>query len=155
MTTHEDRDLIPMDPISALGLVSTAVQLTNSCLKVCRKFLGPSKHDKTYIQAVYGEIMDFNGSLKSLEDHYRIFEESDDRSIKLSSIEKPMSVCEKTLESLQGHLESKGFVRKIINGARLDTVLERHLKCLKNSRNLLHELLQMDQTYDIRSPPRG
>ena len=58
-----------------------------------------------------------------------------------------MSDCEKTLESLQEHLESKGFFKRIIAGARFDTVLEKHLNCLKNSRNLLHELLQMDQTY--------
>ena len=148
MTTHEDRDLNPMDPISALGLVLTAVQLTSSCLKVCRKFLGPSKHDRIYIQAIYQDLMAFNGSLKNLETHYRIYEESQARSIALSSIEKPMSDCEKTLKSLQEHLESENIFKKFTTGARFDTVLERHLKCLKNSRNLFHELLQVDQTYN-------
>ena len=100
MTIDEDRDLLPMDPISALGLVLTAVQLTSSCLKVCRKFLGPSKHDKTYVQAIYQNLMIFNGSLKSLEIHYEIWEESQARSIALSSIEIPMSDCEKILKSL-------------------------------------------------------
>ena len=147
MTTYKDRDLIPMDPISALGLVLTAVQLTSSCLKVCRKFLGPSKHDRTYIQAIYGDLMAFHGSLKNLETHYRIYEESQARPIALPSIRKPMSDCEKTLESLQKHLESKNFFKRFTTGARFDTVLERHLNSLKNSRNLFQELLQVDQTY--------
>lgn len=137
-----------MDPISALGLVLTAVQLTSSCLKECRKFLGPSKHSITYVRSISEDLWAFNGSLGNLQTHYDICENSQARSITLPSIEKPLSDCKHALESIREHLESKKLLKKIITGAHFDTALERHLSCLKNSRILFHEVLQADQMYN-------
>ena len=148
MTTHEDLNLIPMDPISAIGLVLTAVQLTNSCLKECRKFIGPSKHSTIYVRSVADDLWAFNGSLKNLQTHYEIYEDSQARSIALPSIIKPLSDCNVALDSIREHLESKNLLKKIITGARFDTALKRHLICLKNSRILFHEVLQADKMYN-------
>ena len=150
MTTHEDRDSIPMDPASALGLVVTAVTLTSSCLHMCRKFIGPSKHSTTYIRSIADDLWAFNGSLKNLQTHYDIYEDSQARSIALPSIIQPLSDCNVALDSIREHLDSKNSLKKILTGARFDTALKRHLICLKNSRILFHEVLQADKMYNTR-----
>lgn len=134
-----------MDPASAIGLVATAISLTSSCLRVCK--IGPSKHSQDYLQSISKELWDFNGSLKNLETHYDIYEESQARSNLLPSIKDPLSACETALKAIREHLESKNPVKKLFRGAHFDAVLERHLICLKRSRALFHEALQADQMY--------
>ena len=137
-----------MDPISVLGLVFTAVQLTSSCLKECRKFIGPSKHSSAYVQSIAGDLWAFNGSLRNLQTHYDIYEDGQARSIALSSMEKPLSDCKYALELIREHLESNKVLGKYVIGVHFDTALRRHLSCLKNSRILFHEVLQADQMYE-------
>ena len=145
MTAHGYRAPNSMDPASAIGLVATAVSLTSSCLRVCK--IGPSKHSQDYLQSVSQELWDFNGSLKNLEHHYDIFEESQARSNLLPLINDRLLACETALKAIREHLESKNPVKKIVRGARFDAVLERHLNCLKRSRTVFHEALQADQMY--------
>ena len=152
VTTREDRDLIQMDPISVLGLVFTAVQLTSSCLKECRKLIGPSKHSTTDVRSISEDLWAFNASLKNLETHYEIYEDSQARSISLPSIKEPLSHCNEALNFIREHLESKNALKKFITGARFDTALKKHLSCLKNSRILFHEVVQADHMYNTRLP---
>ena len=153
VTTHEDRDFIPMDPASALGLVVTAVTLTSSCLKECRKFIGPSKHSTTDVRSISEHLWAFNGSLKNLQTHYEIYEDSQARSITLPSIKEPLSYCNEALDFIREHLESTNSLKRFITGARFDTALEKNLNCLKKSRILFHEVLQADHMYNTRIPP--
>ena len=146
VTTHGDRAPTTMDPASALGLVVTAISLTRRCLQVCR--IGPSKHSRDYLQSISKQLWDFHGSLKNLETHYDIYEDSQARSNLLPLIKDPLSECRTALEALREHLESKNFLKKVVRGAHFDAVLEGHLICLKNSRTLFHEALQADQMYD-------
>lgn len=146
VTAHGDRAPTSMDPASAFGLVVTAINLTSSCLQECRKFIGPSKHSPAYVRSIFEHLWAFNGSLKNLETHYQIYEDSQARSTVLASIKDPLSNCKTALDSIQDHLESKSFLKKFVTGARFDTVLERHLSCLKSSRMLFHEIIQADQT---------
>ena len=142
-----------MDPISALGVVPTVVQLTGSCLKLCREHIGPSKHPRKHIRLIHDDLWVFNGSLKNLQTHYDICEDSQARSITLASIEKPLSDCKEALDSIREHLESKNLLKRLITGAHFDTALEIHLSRLKNGRVLFHEVVQADHMYNTRLPP--
>lgn len=145
VTGHGDRSPNSMDPLSAIGLVGTAIKLTSSCLKACH--IGPSKHRQDFLQSISKQLWDFNGSLKNLETHYDIYEEDQARSTLLPSIEDHLSTCNMALEAIQKHLESKKSIKRFFKGARSDTILEKHLICLKNSRDLFNEALQADQMY--------
>ena len=155
VTTHEARHLIPMDPVTALSLVHTTVQLTSSCIKVCRKYVGPSTHSSADIQGISDDLWTFNAALKNLETYYGIYEEDQAEEvaepIALPSIKEPLSHCDEALQSIKKHVESK---KKFFTGARFDTALEKQLKCLKDSRILFKELLLMDLTYNTRLSPR-
>lgn len=142
-----------MDPVTALSLVQTTVNLTSSCIKVCRKYVGPSKYSEKDIKAFSEDLWAFNGSLKNLETHYGIYEEDEAGSMALPSIEDPLSRCNEALQPIQKHVESESRLKQFITGARFDTSFEKHLKCLKDSRILFHELLQMNLTYNTRLSP--
>ena len=145
VTTPKARDQIPMDPVTALALVHTTVELTSSCIKVCRKYVGPSKYSEKDMKEISEGLWVFNGSLRNLETHYSIYEEDQAGSNALPSIKEPLSRCDEALKSIQKHMESKSPVKKFFAGARFDSAFEKHLKCLKDSRILFHHLLQVDQ----------
>ena len=145
MTAHGDRAPTSMDPASAFGLLVTAIKLTSSCLQLCQ--IGPSKHSQDYLQSLSEQLWSFNGSLKNLETHYKIYEAGQARSILLPSIEDPLSACKIALDAIREHLESRNPIKRFVRGAHFDAVLERHLIRLRNSRILFHEALQADQLY--------
>ena len=153
MTTHEARDRMPMDPVTALSLVHTTAQLTSSCIKVCRKFVGPSKHNEADTKAISKDLWAFNAALKNLETYYAIYEEDQDESNALPSIKEPLFHCDEALQSIKEHVESKNTPKKFITGARFDTALEKQLKCLNDSKILFQQLLLIDLTYDTQISP--
>ncbi|KAK0507966.1 hypothetical protein JMJ35_009855 [Cladonia borealis] len=120
-----------MDPVTALSLVHTTVNLTSSCIKVCRKYVGPSKYSEKDMKEISEDLWVFNGSLRNLETHYGIYEE-DQAGSNAFTIDRRTSITSP--------------VKKFFIGARFDTAFEKHLKCLKDSRILFHHLLQVDQT---------
>ncbi len=139
-----------MDPTSAAALILAAVQLTGSCLKECRKHIGPSKYSSADVQSISEDLWALNGSLRNLQDHYEICEDGQARSTAFSSIGKPLSDCKNALGEIQKRLESNSFRVKYLTGVHFDTALREHLSSLKRSRILFHEVLQADQVYNTR-----
>ena len=134
-----------MDPISITGLVIGVGQVTAACLKSSRTYVGPSHHSSKDLQGMSSDLYSFNAAISNLQTHLEIHQEDQVRLDAFEKLKKPLKISEENLNQLRTRLEDATFLKKHLLGIRFDKPLNECLRSLKMSRNLFHDVLQMDQ----------
>jgi hypothetical protein len=130
-----------MDGLSLAASVIAVIQLAGSCLKLSRKFLGPSEFSSSMVTALYG----FNGAVKTFQTHLEIYEDDEVRLRSLEYLKPALRRCEEALNIVKDFVEKAGFIGKHVIGPNFDRKLKPSLKALDGAKELFMLALHADQ----------
>ncbi|KAF9780340.1 hypothetical protein IL306_000625 [Fusarium sp. DS 682] len=133
-----------MDGLSLAASVVAVIQLTGSCLKLSRRWLGPSEFSSTDLATVTMTLYAFTGAIKTFQTHLEIHE---DDQVRLSSLEHLSRVLERSAEALdvvRSFLDKGGFIGKHLIGPKFDRKLKASLKALEAAKELFGYALHAD-----------
>jgi hypothetical protein len=68
-----------MDGLSLAASVIAVIQLAASCLKLSKKWVGPSKFSSTELTAMAMALYGFNGALNNFKTHLEIYDDDEAR----------------------------------------------------------------------------
>ena len=119
-----------MDPVSITALASGIAELTVSCLKTCKKSLGPSQENDRELRELNSNLYSFNAAVKNLQTHLNVFEEDQARLQELSYNEEPLKRSQESLEHIEARLKNPTLVGKYLRGVGID---KKWTECLSSS----------------------
>jgi hypothetical protein len=141
-----------MDPVSLTASVIAIIQLAGSCLKLSRKFLGPSGFDSSDLNSMTTALYGFNGAVKSFQTHLEIYEDDEARLSSLESLKPVLKQCEDALRIIEAFVGKSSFIGKHVIGPRFDYKLKTSLKALDGAKELFILTLHTDQRYSVLPP---
>jgi len=134
-----------MDGLSLAASVIAVIQLAGSCLKLSRKFVGPSGFGSSDILSITTALYGFNGAVKSFQTHLEIYEDDEARLTSLEYLKPALKQCGEALSIIKDFVENSGFIGKHIIGPRFDRKLKTSLKALNGAKELFMLALHADQ----------
>ena len=134
-----------MDGLSVAANIIAVVQLTAVCLKVSKRFLGPSQYSSASLDAISKSLYTFNGTIKNLQTNYEINEDDQARLDALNHLAKPLKRCEDALEIIRERLQNATFLGRYVVGKRFDRKLKNTLQDIEEARKLFEIALHSDQ----------
>ncbi|KAH8592634.1 hypothetical protein B0O99DRAFT_597075 [Bisporella sp. PMI_857] len=134
-----------MDGLSLTASVITVIQLAGSCLKLSRKFLGPSEFGSSDLNSMTTALYGFNGAVKSLQTHLEIYEDNEARLTSLEYLKPVLKKCEESLHIIEDFVGKSSFIGKHVIGPKFDCKLKPSLKALGGAKELFMLALQGDQ----------
>jgi len=134
-----------MDGLSLAASVIAVIQLAGSCLKLSRKFLGPSEFGSSDLISMSTSLYGFNGAVKSLQTHLEIYEDDEARLSSLEYLKPVLKQCGEALYIIKDSVKDNGFIGKYVIGPRFDRKLKGSLKALDGAKELFILALHADQ----------
>jgi hypothetical protein len=134
-----------MDGLSLAASVIAVIQLAGSCLKLSRKFLGPSEFGSSDRTSMTTALYGFNGAVKSFQTYLDIYEDDEARLSSLEYLKPAFKQCGEALHIIKGFVETSGFIGKHVIGPRFDRKLKTSLKALDGAKELFMLALHADQ----------
>ena len=134
-----------MDGLSLAASVIAVIQLAGSCLKLSRKYLGPSELGSSDLSLMIIALYGFNGAVKSFQTHLEIYEDDEVRLSSLKYLKPVLEQCEKALQTIEHFMGKSGFIGKHVIGPRFDYKLKASLKALDEAKELFMLALHADQ----------
>ena len=134
-----------MDGLSLTASLIAVIQITGSCLKLSRKWLGPSEFDTSDLTAMTTTLYEFNGVMKMFQTYLEIHEDDEARLSNLEYLRPALRRCEEVLNIIKDFMERSGFVGKHLVGPRFDRKLKTALKALDGAKELFMLALHADQ----------
>jgi hypothetical protein len=138
-----------MDGLSLAASIIAVIQLTGSCLKLSRKFLGPSEFGSSNLAVMENALYGFNGAVKSFQTHLEIYEDDEARLSSLENLKPVLKQCEDALHIIEDFVGQSGFIGKHVVGPRFDRKLKTSLKALNEAKELFMLALHTDQMYSL------
>ncbi|KAJ2988192.1 hypothetical protein NUW58_g4110 [Xylaria curta] len=133
-----------MDGLSLAASVITIIQLTGTCLKLSKKWLGPSEFGSADLATVERNLYGFIGAMKAFQTHLEIHEDDQARLNSLGHLLPAVKGCEDALTIVQDFIKNRGFIRKHLAGPKFDGKLKASLKALEEAKKLFELSLQAD-----------
>jgi hypothetical protein len=134
-----------MDGVSVAANIIAVVQLTAVCLKLSKKFLGPSQYSSASLDSISKSLYAFNGTIKNLQTNYEINEDDQARLDALNYLAKPLKRCEEALEIIRERLQNATFLGRYVVGERFDRKLKNTLQDMEEARKLFEIALHSYQ----------
>lgn len=134
-----------MDGLSLAASVIAVLQLAGSCLKLTKKWIGPSEFGSTDLTVMTTALYEFNGAMKNFQTHLEIHEESEARLNSLEHLKPALKRCEEALNVVKEFIEGSGFIGKYLIGPKFDRKLKALLKALDGAKELFMLALYGDQ----------
>jgi len=141
-----------MDGLSLAASVIAVIQLAGSCLKLSRKFLGPSEFGSSDLNSMTTALYGFNGAVKSFQTHLEIYEDDEARLSSLEYLKPILKQCKEALHIIEDTVGKGSFMGKYIIGPRSDYKLKTSLKASDGAKELFMLALQADQQYSPLPP---
>ena len=141
-----------MDVLSLAASVIAVIQLVGSCLKLSRKFLGPSEFGSSDLSSMIMTLYGFNGVMKSFQTHLEIHEDDEARLSSFEYLKPVLEQCEKALHTIEDFVGKNSFIGKHVIGPRFDYKLKASLKALDRAKELFMLALHADQRYPLPPP---
>lgn len=138
-----------MDGLSLAASVIAVIQLTGSCLKLSKKFLGPSEFGSSDLTSMTTALYGFNGAVKSFQTHLEIYEDDEARLSSLAYLKPVLKRCEEALRTIEDFVGKSSFIGKHVIGPRFDHKLKTSLKALDGAKELFVLALHADQRYSL------
>ena len=134
-----------MDGLSLATSVIAVIQLAGSCLKLSRKFLGPSEFSSSDLTSIITALYRFNGAVKSFQTHLEIYEDDEARLSSLEYLKPALGRCEEALKVIKDFMDTSGFIGRHFIGPKFDRKLKPSLKALDGAKELFMLALHSDQ----------
>jgi hypothetical protein len=134
-----------MDPLSISASVAGLITLTGSCLKLSRKWIGPSEFGTSELKAIQKALYEFIGVLKPFETHLEIYEDDAARLNSANYLMPALEKCNIALEIIKEFLGRCSFIGKHVIGPKFDRKPKAALKALDAAKELFTTALDADQ----------
>jgi hypothetical protein len=134
-----------MAEIGLAASVIAIIQLTTSCLKLSRKWIGPSEFSSSELTTLTTALYDFNGAIKTFQTHLEIHEDNQARLVSLEYLENALSRCSQALDIIKQFIERGGVMNRAVLGPKLDRKLKSSLTVLQGAKELFMLAVQADQ----------
>jgi hypothetical protein len=134
-----------MDGLSLAASVIAVIQLAGSCLKLSRKWIGPSEFGSTDLTVMTTALYGFNGAMKNFQTHLEIHEDGEARLSSLEHLKPALKRCEEALNVIKEFIEGSGFIGKHLIGPKFDRKLKASQKALDGAKELFMLALHGDQ----------
>jgi len=134
-----------MDGLSLAASVIAVIQLTGSCLKLSRKWIGPSEFGSSDLTAMTMALYGFNGAMKNFQTYLEIHEDDEARLGSLEYLKPALERCEGALNIIKDFMEGGRFIRKYLKGPKFDRNLKSSLKAVDGAKELFMLALHADQ----------
>ena len=134
-----------MDAVSLTASVIALIQLAGSCLKLSRRFVGPSEYGSSDLDSMVTALYGFTGALKTFQTHLEIYEDDEARLTSLEYLKPALKQCEEALNIIKDFVEKSNFIGKHFTGPKFDRKLKISLKALDGAKELLILALHADQ----------
>jgi hypothetical protein len=137
ITTRTSQRRRNMDGLSLAASVIAVIQLAGSCLKLSRKFLGPSEFGSSDLNSMTIALYGFNGAVKSFQTYLEIYEDDEVRLSSLEHLKPALKQCREALRIIEDFIGKSSFIGKHVIGPRFDCKLKTSLKALDEPRSYL------------------
>ena len=134
-----------MDGLSLAASVIAVIQLAGSCLKLSRKWIGPSEFGSTDLTGIKTALYGFNGAMKTFQTHLEIHEDDEALLGSLEYLKPVLERCKEALDITKDFMENSGFIGKHLIGPKFDRKLKTSLKALDGAKELFMLALHGDQ----------
>ena len=134
-----------MDGLSLAASVIAVIQLAGSCLKLSRRWIGPSEFGSSDLATMTTALYEFNGAMMTFEIHIKIYEDDEARLSSLGHLKPALERCKEALNIVKDFMEHTGFIGKHFIGPKFDRKLKPSLKALDSAKELFMLALQADQ----------
>ena len=134
-----------MAEIALAASVIAVLQLVGSCLKLSRKWVGPSELGSADLTNMTTALYGLNGVMKNFQTHLEIHEDDEARLTSLKYLTPALDRCRETLDIVKNFIEGTGLIGKYFVGSKFDRKLKASLKALNGAKELFLLALQADQ----------
>lgn len=134
-----------MAEIGLAASVIAVIQLTASCLKLSRKWIGPSEFSSSELTTLTTALYDFNGAIKTFQTHLEIHEDNEARLLSLEYLENAMSRCSQALDVIKQFMDRGTVMKRAMLGPKFDGKLKSSLTVLQGAKELFMLVVQADQ----------
>jgi hypothetical protein len=134
-----------MDGLSLAASVVAVIQLAGSCLRLSRKWIGPSEFGSTDLIGITTALYGFNGAMKTFQTHLEIHEDDEALLGSLEYLKPALERCKEALDITKDFMENSGFIGKHLIGPKFDRKLKTSLKALDGAKELFMLALHGDQ----------
>jgi hypothetical protein len=134
-----------MDALSLTAGVIAVIQLAGSCLKLSRKWLGPSEFGTSDLTSMITALYAFNGAMKTFQTHLEIHEDDEARLVSLNYLVPALERCENALGIMKAFLERSGFLGKHFIAPAFDRKLKLSLNILDGAKEVFMLAVHADQ----------
>ena len=134
-----------MDGLSLAASVIAVIQITGSCLKLSRKWIGPSEFGSPDITAMITALYEFIGVMNAFQTHLGIHEDDEARLSSLEYLKPALGRCKEALDIVKDFMEGSGFIAKHLIGPKFDRKLNTSLKALDGAKELFMLAFHADQ----------
>ncbi|KAH7000948.1 hypothetical protein EDB80DRAFT_685921 [Ilyonectria destructans] len=136
-----------MDPLSVTGAIVGLLQLTQACLRLGKRHLGPSQHTTANLTALLQELYCFNDAMTILHAHLlETYEKDEARLNTFAFLESSLKNCNDALFLLEKQLASTTFMDRKVVGKSFDRKLNKSLDVLKSGR--AEDIREMQSSFD-------
>jgi hypothetical protein len=127
------------------GSIAGLIQLTGSCLKLARKWIGPSEFGTSDLRAMETALYNFNGAVLNFQTHLMIHEDDESRLASLDYLKPALDQCKQALKIIETFTKECGIIGKHVIGPKFDRKLKASLKALDAAKELFILALQADK----------
>ncbi len=113
-----------MDGLSLAASVIAIIQVAGLCLKLSRKWMGPSEFGSDNLTVMTTTLYGFNGAMKTFQTHLEVHEDDEARLSSLEYLKPALGRCEEALNAIKDFVERSGFIGKHFTGPKLDHKLK-------------------------------
>ena len=133
-----------MEVLGIAASVIAVVQLTGACLKLSKKWLGPSEFSTSELNVMMADLYVFNGVLKSFQTHLEVHSDDETRILGLNHLTPVLHRCEEALKRIRDFMEESGVIGRHLLAPRFDRKLKLSLQILERAKGLLELAVSAD-----------
>jgi len=133
-----------MEVLGIAASVIAVVQLTGACLKLSKKWLGPSEFSVSELDMMMADLYAFNGVLRTFQTHLEIHSDDEARILGLNHLTPVLQRCEEALKTIREFMEKTGVMGRHLLAPRFDKKLKLSLQILERAKGLLELAVSAD-----------
>ena len=133
-----------MEVLGIAASVIAVVQLTGACLKLSKRWLGPSEFSTSELNTMMADLYTFNGVLQTFQTHVEIYSDDQPRIIGLNHLTPVLLRCEEALKTIRDFMEKGGVIGRHLLAPKFDKKLKLSLQVLERAKGLLEFAVNAD-----------
>ncbi|KAL2130414.1 hypothetical protein VTI74DRAFT_6503 [Chaetomium olivicolor] len=132
-----------MEALGIAASVIAVVQLTGACLKLSKKWLGPSEFSMSELNMMMVDLYAFNGVLQSFQARLEAHRDDEARILGLNHLSPVLHRCEEALKRIRDFMEKSSSIGRYL-APQFDKKLKLSLQVLERAKGLFELAVSAD-----------